>query len=397
MIEYGEMLGNSKTSRSCAKDGMKIGMQGIFSRILWTQLLEQIRKMRDIGYTYIKDPVIPSHISLDEQIIAELIEAGRSLEQAKLVYQGVSESLQESLVQLVRQASTIILHKNQQHVVHITYKDTTRQIDVNTIEQTLTSHDILVLTYESLSYEIRGDYLIKLLNLYHMHTDPHIVLNDVIFIRRVFCVVARYETLSGSSDGYQMAFPSTGFQWLRDHMGVNVECFASPLNVWNQRFCSIAYDTDRYFGSLGNFFGYDASKGGGSFEANPPFVESVMEHMARKIQTILTLHQHSDIPYSFTVIVPGWDDDKCVSYQIMFNSCFCRPFTNYKLILEAKRHNYRPGMQQRAQRDEQASNVVTFVFFLQNDAGAKKWPITVDKALELRDILEKECSSISKR
>lgn len=30
-------------------------------------------------------------------------------------------------------------------------------------------------------------------------------------------------------------------------------------------------------------------------------------------------------PMSFAVIVPGWDDDGCVSYQNMKNSRFARP------------------------------------------------------------------------
>ena len=217
-------------------------------------------------------------------------------------------------------------------------------------------------------------------------------------------MVARYETLSGASDGYQMAFPKSGFQWLRDHMGVTVECFASPLNVWNQRFCSVSVGTDRFFGSLGNFFAFSGiipvtgheidGSDGGSFEANPPFVESVMEHMARKMEILLNLYRESPVPYSFIVIVPGWDDDTCVSYQIMFNSDFCRPQRQYKLVLAAKQHNYHPGMQQREMRDEQPSKVNTFVFFLQNDAGAKKWPITVDKADTLKAMLRQECGVV---
>lgn len=192
-----------------------------------------------------------------------------------------------------------------------------------------------------------------------------------------------------------MAFPSSGFQWLRDNMGVTAECFASPLNAWNERFCSVAFDTDRYFGSMGNFFcfhGLEQPWEGGSYEANPPFVESVMEHMARRIELVLDLYRHSKTPISFTVIVPGWDDEGCVSHGIMSTSAFARPYPGYKLTLPAKEHNYRPGMQQRSTRDEQPSNVATFVFFLQNASGAETWPITAGKAEELRILLMREAS-----
>lgn len=132
-------------------------------------------------------------------------------------------------------------------------------------------------------------------------------------------MISRYETLSGATDGYQMAFPDPGFQWLRNKMGVKVECFASPLNCWNQRICSVARDTDQFFGSLGNFFLFEGYTGGvvtegdegepvrgGSFEANPPFVESVMNDMAKRIEYLLS--KYAEYPFSVTVIVPAWTD-----------------------------------------------------------------------------------------
>ncbi len=151
-------------------------------------------------------------------------------------------------------------------------------------------------------------------------------------------MIARYETLSGKTDGYQMAFPDPGFQWLRDKLDVKIECFASPLNCWNQRICSVARDTDSFFGSLGNFFLFEGFTGGrltaedpgqpvkgGSFEANPPFVESVMNDMAKRIEYILTTYK--EYPFSFAVIVPAWTDcegDKrfCVIVCVMLGDAW---------------------------------------------------------------------------
>lgn len=182
-------------------------------------------------------------------------------------------------------------------------------------------------------------------------------------------MLARYETLSGKSDGYQMAFPDIGFQFLRDRFDVQTECFASPLNCWNSSFCSIARDTDQFFGSLGNFFCFEGERKGrlvgGSFEANPPFVEAVMNQMADRI--FYLLRSHPDIPFSFIVIVPAWAD--CQGVIEMTDSEFTRPHRGYRLVLEKKKHDYRPGMQHRTGHTHQPSNVDTFVFFLQNDAG----------------------------
>ena len=60
----------------------------------------------------------------------------------------------------------------------------------------------------------------------------------------------------------------------------------------------------------------------GSFEANPPFVEEVMERMVDHIHHLL---ERARGPMSFAVIVPGWDDDACMSYQKMKRSPFARP------------------------------------------------------------------------
>lgn len=60
----------------------------------------------------------------------------------------------------------------------------------------------------------------------------------------------------------------------------------------------------------------------GSFEANPPFVEEVMERMVDHIHLLL---ERATGPMSFAIIVPGWDDANCVSYQNMKKSHFARP------------------------------------------------------------------------
>lgn len=190
-------------------------------------------------------------------------------------------------------------------------------------------------------------------------------------------MIQRYETLSGKSDGYQMAFPTIGFQFLRDVWEVKTECFASPLNCFNQRFCSVAKDTDHFFGSLGNFFLFEGITGqvtegdsglrlGGSFEANPPFVEAIMNEMADRIFQLLDKY-NTIAPFSFIVIVPAWKD--CRGVIEMTHSRFTRPRPGYRLELAKEKHDYRPGMQHRTTHTHQKSKVDTLVFFIQNELG----------------------------
>ncbi|RYH05169.1 hypothetical protein EON65_45425, partial [archaeon] len=111
---------------------------------------------------------------------------------------------------------------------------------------------------------------------------------------------------------------------------------------YNGRFCSIARDTDQYFGSLGNFFCYEGEVSrrynttgedyitrGGSFEANPPFVEAVMNEMSDRIMHLLSKYPRS--PFSFIVIVPGWSD--CKGVIEMTNSIYTKPYIGYRLVL----------------------------------------------------------------
>ena len=44
----------------------------------------------------------------------------------------------------------------------------------------------------------------------------------------------------------------------------------------------------------------------GSFEANPPFVPSIMEAAARRISVLLEAAEAASSALSFVVIIPGW-------------------------------------------------------------------------------------------
>jgi len=421
---FGVMQGTTKTARACKRDGMRKGLGGMHARVIWEQHMRQVQEDGDVGQSG-RDPIFTTHTTLIEAVILELIDGGRTREQALQVYGVLAQGLAQACAAMVaaRQQlpSSSITSSADFDAVMCTDSQTRRKLTTSSTSTQLNHKALYVFSYKALTFAIRGEHLGRLLLQYQQYTDKDAGFTDPLFQRRVFCVLARYETLSEASDGYQMAFPPKGFDWLRTHMGVNAELFASPLNAYNAAFCSIAQDCDKFFGSLGNFFQFDAnlrtkvcpplhlvasgqqnqgisvntglipefySQGGGSFEANPPFVDGVMTAMARRIEAILCAHTASSIPWSFCVVVPGWNDADCESYQIMSKSTFARPRPGYYLVLDPKTHNYRPGMQHRAEINEQPSNVTSFVFFLQNDAGARTWPISEAKAALLRRILE---------
>lgn len=72
---------------------------------------------------------------------------------------------------------------------------------------------------------------------------------------------------------------------LHSRLGVQLECFASPLNCRFDQYCSAFPDVDAPFGSLGSFFSFAPKEG--SFEANPPFVPDVMLAAVRHAEFLL--------------------------------------------------------------------------------------------------------------
>ena len=81
-----------------------------------------------------------------------------------------------------------------------------------------------------------------------------------------------------------------------------IECFASPLNCYAERYCSAFGEAEHQFGSLGSFFDLDPRSG--TFEANPPFVPELMNAMVDRIHALLADPKRG--PLSFLVVIPAW-------------------------------------------------------------------------------------------
>jgi phosphorylated CTD-interacting factor 1 len=109
------------------------------------------------------------------------------------------------------------------------------------------------LSYNNLSHRINPSYFDKLEMLYRIHCPEDEDLMD--FDARVWCLLTRYQAMFGvklhEGSGLQGSLPLPVFQVLKQHFGVTMECFASPLNCFFRQYCSAFADTDAYFGSRG--------------------------------------------------------------------------------------------------------------------------------------------------
>ncbi|XP_078249236.1 mRNA (2'-O-methyladenosine-N(6)-)-methyltransferase isoform X2 [Pogona vitticeps] len=230
-------------------------------------------------------------------------------------------------------------------------------------------NNVVCVRYKGEVVKVSRNYFSKLWLLYRYSCIDDSGLER--FLPRVWCLLCRYQMMFGvglyEGTGLQRALPVHIFEALHKLFGVTFECFASPLNCYFKQYCSAFLDTDGYFGSRG-----------GSFEANPPFCEELMEAMVSHFEKLL---EDSNKPLSFIVFIPEWRDPPTPALTRMEQSRFKR----HQLILPAFDHEYRSGSQHVCKKEEMYYKAVhnTAILFLQNDAGLAKWEPTPERLQEL--------------
>eukprot|EP00743_Colponemidia_sp_Colp-15_P006368 GILK01006854.1.p1 GENE.GILK01006854.1~~GILK01006854.1.p1 ORF type:complete len:453 (-),score=67.01 GILK01006854.1:276-1598(-) len=294
------------------------------------------------------DPLLPYHAEIDSGLWHELVKSVSEVVATKICRKLATEAT--SCAQELR--SFVSRHK------HTSCEKSVAEDKTDTI--VLLKHDSCSFTlnrphYDRLEQEFKG--------------------NKSTLVARLFLLVCRYETLSGP--GYQGAVPPAVWSVLQHHLQTSHECFASPLNHTLPSFTSAYTDTDVEFGSQGSFFNFSAKEG--SFEANPPFIEEIMYAMALKIDNLL---KQAEGPMSFVIILPAWDDTPAYAHLL------ASPFYNRTVVFRKRKHVYIDGFQHRAKNQIRQSQADSFVVFLQNDAGAAKWPISDMFLRELQSAFE---------
>uniref|UniRef100_A0A8C2JDD2 mRNA (2'-O-methyladenosine-N(6)-)-methyltransferase n=1 Tax=Cyprinus carpio TaxID=7962 RepID=A0A8C2JDD2_CYPCA len=239
-------------------------------------------------------------------------------------------------------------------------------------------NDVACLRYKGEMVKVNRGHFSKLELLYRYSCidDPRFEK----FLSRVWCLIKRYQMMFGSGvnegSGLQGALPVPIFEALNKQFGVTFECFASPLNCYFKQFCSAFPDIDGFFGSRGPFLRF--SPVSGSFEANPPFCEELMDAMVTHFEDLL---ERSSEPLSFIIFVPEWRDPPTPALTRMEASRFRR----HQMIMPPFEHEYRSGSQHICKREEIYYKSVhgTAVIFLQNNAGFSKWEPTTERIQEL--------------
>lgn len=131
--------------------------------------------------------------------------------------------------------------------------------------------------------------------------------------------------------GQHWSVPYDVYKYLYDNYNATIEGFASPINSQmlkvdykTTNFCSLFYDTDKYFGSLGSFFDLDVENK--SIVVNPPFIEKMLKPIVEKI---LELQKKNNLIFS---VMPFWPDTE--AYELI------KKYSKYCKILERLTYSY---------------------------------------------------------
>jgi hypothetical protein len=241
------------------------------------------------------------------------------------------------------------------------------------------------------SLRITGQHLQKLEDL-HARRSGSKSPSNLTFKADLFCLLERYRSIKGG--GFQAAMPGTAFEVLREDFGAAFECFASPLNCRYGSFCSAFPDTDGPFGSVGSFFSFHPLRG--SFQANPPFVPTMIGDMCSHMTSLLVAAEAAGEALAFVIVVgasgslkssPAWTQ---LTTGADTSAGSAARFVKHHLVVRLQDHRYKEGNQhmkksgKKRGQGERMSSCDTSVLFWQTTAASQQWPVNDDKLARLQ-------------
>jgi len=184
----------------------------------------------------------------------------------------------------------------------------------------------------------------------HMHT-------------RMLNMALRYQQVMGEPH-WNKQIPIRLYRELKSEMGVNLECFASPLNARLDHYCSVFSDCDKCFCSEGSFFDFYPTSG--SFQVHPPMPMRsflVEDHL-------LDIFSKSNGPLSFVVIIPASHFRTVKKHRVI------EKYMKQEFYLDSSCHSFVDGVGQEASENRRYGAIGdgTSIVILQNPEGGDMWP-----------------------
>lgn len=180
----------------------------------------------------------------------------------------------------------------------------------------------------SINFNIKDKRLINILNnilipvkiydkLSGVYTGPPHLLNDYLW-----GIIFRYQLLG--SNNHQLAVLPKIMNEMNKDYNLNFECFASTINSTFKNYCSIYYDLEKYFGSVGSFFNMTPIKG--TLGVNPPYQKEIIDMSIKKILKCL---DETTEPLTFIITIPIWDSKGQSLMREQFNNILEKQYIDY--------------------------------------------------------------------
>lgn len=163
-------------------------------------------------------------------------------------------------------------------------------------------NDTVILTQNHIVYDKIKIPLDNRIRFLINKTNKHVVLR----------MLLRY--IGYGINGQHCAVPTNLYRYFYEKLGIRGEGFGSPLNsklieMEGTMFCTLFEDTDKPFGSKGRFKASTIIKNDNvNWTVNPPYFESILEIVYKKIKKIFRLSKNKDL--LLLMLIPKWVTNK---------------------------------------------------------------------------------------
>lgn len=155
----------------------------------------------------------------------------------------------------------------------------------------------------------------------------------------IWAILFRYQLLG--SNNHQLGVKPDIMMKLNHDYKMNYECFASAINSTLNKFSSIYYDLEKYFGSYGSFY-YIYPKEG-VFGLNPPYQKDIMTNAIKRVLYFLKDADTDKRKLSFIITIPIWDIEGRAFMKQTYNNELPQKnidYGDFEIISEIKKSPY---------------------------------------------------------
>ena len=181
-------------------------------------------------------------------------------------------------------------------------------------------------------------------NQYNIMSNKYItnIENNIDIDTLMWIIIYRYQLLSSNNN--QLAVLPPILEKMTNDFNLSTECFASSINSSLKYYCSIYYDVEKYFGSIGSFNQMTPKNGVYSF--NPPYQYDIISNGINRIINFMKTSSTNGDKLCFIITIPIWDIEgkKYMKDNMMENNNNTIDYEDFNIITTIKESEYFNGM-----------------------------------------------------